>query len=218
MNIRVSPPFGIVTAADLIRHFGDIPAERIRLQPVPGTATVADVIAVEANEHRLCELVDGVLVEKAMGAYESRFAAVLIFYLEQFVFVKDLGVVCGEAATLRIMPNLVRIPDVCFISWARLPDRVFPADPVPDLVPDLAVEVLSKSNTSKEMSRKLGEYFEAGVRQVWFVDLNLRQIRVYTNVNQSRLYKEGDTVRGGTVLPGFTLTVKALFNRAGVRR
>jgi hypothetical protein len=77
MNMILSPPLGIVTIADLIRHFGDIPANRIRLKPIPGTATIADVIAVERDESRSCELVDATLVEKTVGFFESRMAVVL---------------------------------------------------------------------------------------------------------------------------------------------
>ncbi|HEV3167670.1 MAG TPA: hypothetical protein VGZ22_26940 [Isosphaeraceae bacterium] len=59
------------TVADLIEHLGGIPARRVWLRPAPGTATEADVIAIEERENRLCELVDGVLVEKDMGFLES---------------------------------------------------------------------------------------------------------------------------------------------------
>jgi hypothetical protein len=60
-----------VTVSDLLHQLGDIPPERVRLQPPPGTATEADVVAVHSREDRLCELVDGVLVEKTLGYYES---------------------------------------------------------------------------------------------------------------------------------------------------
>ena len=66
--------------------------------------------------------------------------------------------------------NQLRIPDVAFVSWDRFPDGEIPADPAPEIVPDLAVEVLSRSNSAGEMSRKVKEYFSAGVRLVWYVD------------------------------------------------
>src|SRR5438046_1438132 len=62
------------TIADLLEQLGDIPAERVRFQPCPGTATERDVIDVHDRENRLCELVDGTLVEKVMGFDESIFA------------------------------------------------------------------------------------------------------------------------------------------------
>src|SRR4029453_3829595 len=108
-------------------------------------------------------LVDGVLVEKAMGLRESYLAIVLSTILWNFVQLRNLGVVTGEAGMMRLMAGLVRIPDVAFISWTRLPHQCVPTEPVPDLAPDLAVEVLSAGNTSGEMARKRQEYFAAGV-------------------------------------------------------
>jgi Uma2 family endonuclease len=116
------------------------------------------------------------------------------------------------------MPGIVRIPDVSFISWARLPGRVLPPEAIPDLAPDLAIEVLSRGNTLREMQRKLREYFAARVRQVWFVDDDVRQVRVYSSVRKSQLYQNGHTISGGKLLPGFTLELKALFDRAEGRR
>lgn len=72
-----SPPTEL-TLADLSRQFGAMPAWRIRTAPTPGTATEDDVIEIEAKEHRLCELVDGVLVEKTGGYRESYLAGVLV--------------------------------------------------------------------------------------------------------------------------------------------
>ena len=60
---------------------------------------------------------------------------------------------------VRLAPGLVRIPDLAFISWQRLPERRVPTDPIPGLVPDLVVEVLSDGNTAAEMDRKRREYF-----------------------------------------------------------
>ena len=70
-------------------------------------------------------------------------------------------------------------PDVAFFSLDRLPGGGVPDDPIPLLVPDLAVEVISKSNTRKEMDDKLREYFEKGVRLVWYVRPRRRVVNVY---------------------------------------
>ena len=72
----------------------------------------------------------------------------------------------GESAATQLLPEQVRIPDVAFVSWDRLPERKVPREPLPSAVPDLAVEVLSKSNTKQEMDRKLQDYFQSGVRLV----------------------------------------------------
>lgn len=119
---------------------------------------------------------------------------------------------------MRLAPGLVRIPDVAFFSWDRLPGRELPAEPIPDLAPDLAVEVLSQSNTEAEMKRKLREYFKAGVRLVWLVDPPTRTARVYTSPGRSRLVREDKALDGGAVLPGFSLKLRDWFARAGRRR
>ena len=86
------------TIADFLRRLGNIPAGRVRLHPMPGTATEKDVIRVLDEENRPCELVEGTLVEKAMGYEESAIAAYLIMCLNNFVLPRKLGIVTGESA------------------------------------------------------------------------------------------------------------------------
>ncbi|HKI19701.1 MAG TPA: Uma2 family endonuclease [Isosphaeraceae bacterium] len=71
--------------------------------------------------------------------------------------------------------------------------------------------MLSKGNTKPEMTRKLQEYFEAGVRSVWMVNARKRTARLYTAVDQSVLLAEDQLLDGGTILPGFVLPVRELF-------
>ena len=113
---------------------------------------------------------EGVLVEKPMGFRESLLAVAIARHLHEFVTPRNLGLVTGEGGMMRLFAGLVRIPDVAFISWARLPGGRVPETPIPRLAPDLAVEVLSRSNTAREMRGKREEYFEAGVVLVWMVD------------------------------------------------
>jgi Uma2 family endonuclease len=217
MTTLATAPQTIETLADLLDRLG-VPPKRIRFRPPPGTATEADVLAYLNGEKRLCELVDGVLVEKPMGFYESVLAVILIGFLQAFREQHDLGIVSGPDGTLRLNPGLVRIPDVAFFSWERFPNRELPADAIPDLVPDLAVEVLSEGNTEPEMARKLQEYFRAGVRLVWYIDPRTRTAQVYTSPDDAHRVREDDALDGGAVLPGFRLTLRELFNRAGTRR
>jgi Uma2 family endonuclease len=208
----------IETLADLVRGLGDIPLERIRFCPLPGAATEADIFAPSNRMQRHCELVDRVLVEKPMGYYESRLAAVLIGFLEAFLGRHDLGIVIGEGGTLRLAPGLIRIPDVSFLSWSHFPNRLLPAEQMPDLTPDLAVEVLSPSNTRAEMARKRREYFAGGCQLVWEVDPVAVTVTVYTAPDQSTVLTENDSVDGGAVLPGFSLSIRQWFARAGRRQ
>ncbi len=120
--------------------------------------------------------------------------------------------VLGVDGTLRFFPKLVLVPDVLFISWARIPGGKRPSEPIPNLVPDLVVEVLSKGNSKSEMKRKLGEYFAAGVTVVWLVDPKTKTVRVHTAPDQSTLLTENDTLEGGAALPGFQVCVSKFFD------
>lgn len=205
----------IWTAEELYERFGPIPLNRIRTDPAPGTATEEDAICINERKEGLCELVDGVLVEKAMGTYESYLTVVLIQFLASFVDENRLGIVLGPDGSMRLMPGLLRIPDVSFISFERLPGGAVPRTPVADLAPDLAVEVISPGNTRKEMEGKLGEYFDSGVRLVWYVYPEPREVHVYKGRQQHAVFKEGDAVTGGEVLSGFELELKRLFAEPG---
>jgi Uma2 family endonuclease len=200
-----------VTVADLLEALGDIPPDRVRMQPPPGTATEADVIAVHAREKRLCELVDGTLVEKPTGYDESRLAVELITTLVVFLRQHDLGTVAGEAGMMQLLTGLVRIPDVSFVRWEHLPENY---GPVPPLAPDLAIEVLSESNTPKEMERKIREYFDAGTQLVWLFDHRERTVTVYTAPDQLHVLDQSQSLDGGNVLPGLVIPLGELFERA----
>jgi Uma2 family endonuclease len=208
----------IETLADLLERLGGVPPERIRLHPAPGTATEADLLVDPLGQKRNCELVDGVLVEKPMGYYESLLAMILIQWLRNFLDESDLGITLGEAGPLRLAPGLVRLPDVSFISWDRFPNRELPAEPILDMAPDLAVEILSESNTEAEMERKLHEYFAAGAQLAWYVDPEQRTVHVYTSPTDVLMLSEEDVLDGGTVLPGFRISIRDWFTRAGQRR
>lgn len=200
--------------SQLLVSLGDIPGERVLLRPSPGTATEADLL--ERRERRMglpCELIDGVLVEKAMGLFESFIALEIAFLIHEFLDVNDLGIVVGEAAMMRMLPGIVRAPDVSFIHWDKLPGRLTPAEPIPALYPDLAIEVLSQSNTAAEMERKLGHYFLAGVRLVWQIDPAMRTVSVHSPAGSETTLTDADTLDGGDVLPGLAIPVAALFRR-----
>jgi Uma2 family endonuclease len=203
----------IKTLADLQDRLGGVSLKRIWFHPAPGTATEKDVIEAEERENRLCELVDGTLVEKAVGFEEARVATRLGHLVSTFLDQNDLGICVGADGMMRIAAGLVRIPDLSFIAWDKLPGRESPREPIPDLAPDLAVEVLSEGNTKAEMARKVREYFEAGVTLVWLIDPKKRTARVFSAVGKSALVRVDQAFDGGDVLPGFVLVLSDLLDR-----
>ncbi len=201
-----------MTIADLLKKFGPISIARIRTKLYPAEATEQDVTDANDREGRLLELYCGILVEKVMGFYESYLAILIAHSLSAFVDQRGLGIVAGEAGMIKLFPGEVRIPDVSFISWQRLPGGQIPREPIPLLSPDLVVEIISQGNTSQEMELKLREYFEAGVSVVWYVYPNRRVVIVYTSVTDSVEISENQSLGGGDVLPGFSLPLANLFN------
>jgi len=200
--------------ADLQRHLGGIPAERIRLIPAPGYATEQDLLDIADHEDRLYELEDGVLVEKAMGWQEAVLAAWIIGEFTAYLKTRDLGQVMGADGPLKILPGKVKLPDVSFIGWSRFPKERLGRRPIPALVPDLVIEVLSDTNTKREMDRKLKQYFQAGVSLVWYIDPKTRSARAFTSPAAVTEIDEDGSLDGGQVLPGFRLSLRSLFERA----
>jgi Uma2 family endonuclease len=205
------------TVADLIERLGGIPANRIRLKPAPGTATEADVIRwLDGPNKRMFELIDGTLVEKAVGVREAILAGFLIHRLAEYCEELDTGVVVGADGPYRLRLGLIRYPDVSYISWNRMPGGVVPNDPISQIIPDLAAEVLSESNTPAEIERKLDNYFEAGVRVAWVIDPKTQSAVVYTSRTRSKEIEIDGELTAPKVLPSFRLPMRDLF--ASLRR
>ena len=215
MTATVAEP-PIRTLADMLRRLGNVPLDRIRFHPAPGLATERDLLEVEQVENIACELIDGVLVEKGMGYRESILATALAAMLRAFVKPRNLGIVSGPDGMLRLFPGLVRIPDVAFASWDRIPGRKIPLEPIPDLSPELVVEVLSQSNTEAEMQRKLREYFDSGVRLVWLIDPRQRLVRVFSDGMLTATLTAGDALTADDILSGFRLPLEELFSELDV--
>jgi Uma2 family endonuclease len=197
--------------ADFWESVGKIPLYRIRMFPPPGCATEQELLAVNDRKNGLCELIDGVLVEKPMGAPEGVLTAEIIRRMGNHNVEYRLGLLFTPDSPFRLFPGLVRLPDVAFVSFDQLPDRKVPMDPISALVPNLAVEVLSEGNTPKEMERKLKEFFQAGVDLVWIIDPKKRLAHWYTAPDEVHLVTESEVLDGGDVLPGFQLPLRELF-------
>jgi len=201
-------PFA-VTLADVLERLKDYPPDRILWTPTPGTATEEDVVA---RGSKGVELIDGTLVEKAMGAKSSVYAARLVGFLFMYLDLHPRGFAYAPDMIIRTGPNQLRLPDAGFYSWTRWPGRIRELPNIMAVMPELAVELLSDGNTKDEMERKRREYFDAGIELVWIVDPMKFTIQVFTSSSQQTLLKRGDTLDGGAVLPGFTLPLAKLFD------
>ncbi len=146
------------------------------------------------------------------GSVVMRVSAALI----QYVYPRGLGELFGESTgfLLERDPDTVLCPDVAFVASRRLPPeglgRSF-GQSFAELAPDLAVEVLSKSNRPREVRAKVADYLRLGVRCVWVVDPRQRVVRIHTADGAERLVAEDGILDGGEVLPGFRCPVASLF-------
>jgi len=177
--------------------------------------TAADLVALPDNGKRY-ELVNGDLIEMNPPAHKhalisSRLFARLVVYVEQhqlgYVFGPDAGYLLHtDPETKR---ETVRVPDVSFVREAR---KSVTLDDLYNGAPDLAIEIISPSETYKMIDRKLQDYFAYGVQLAWLVYPDALTIEVYTSLSDWSALTIEDTLSGGSVLPGFSLPVRDVFS------
>jgi Uma2 family endonuclease len=170
--------------------------------------------AIRLDPDKLYEEIDGRLVEMPpMSVSAAVCASELHLELGAFIRPRDLGRSVVEALFHLPDPiNRNRRPDVAFVSYDRFPKsaRVTPENAW-DVVPDLAVEVVSPNDGAAEQMEKVIEYFRAGVRLVWVVYPEQEFVVVHDSLTQMRGLTRADTLDGGAVLPGFALPLTTLF-------
>lgn len=209
---RLAAPAKFENAAEWLHALGDVPLDRIVMDPWPGTATEQDLLVLVERDKRLVELIDGTLVEKPVGLNEAVIAQWVAYHLMTWIVPRKLGVVAGGDGTLRMRNGRVRLPDVSFIAMERFAALPRPLPPIPQIGADLAVEVLSPSNTPREIDQKLREYFESGTRLAWVIDPVPRTLAVYHSPDKATTtLSESDAVDGGDVLPGFSVAIAEFF-------
>lgn len=183
--------------------------------PLPDTLITVDEFERLPDDESRSELVRGRVVrEPPEGMNHGRLANRIAFHVTLFVAEHGLGEVFSAETGFVLFedPPTVRAPDVAFVSEACLPS---PQDSVRfgRRAPDLAVEIVSPSNTAAEILDKAADYLDAGTRLVWVVEPGRRCVTVYRSRHEIRLLREEDDLDGYDVLPGFTLPVAEIFAR-----
>lgn len=158
------------------------------------------------------ELVRGVVVREPPAGFEhGRHASRIGYHLRRYVEEHPVGEVCGAETgfILSTDPPTVRAPDAAFVAAARIPpggvQGFFPG------APDLAVEVVSPSNSASDIQAKVFDYLDAGARLVWVVYPETRTVAVHRTRAEARFLTDADALDGGDALPGFRLEVARLF-------
>jgi Uma2 family endonuclease len=148
-----------------------------------------------------------------MGAKENSFANDLLMILGVHLQSHPVGRAFLEMLfRLDRAGRLERRPDLAVVLYERWPDRIIPDTEAWEMIPALAVEVVSKSNTAIEILDQIYDYFEHGVSLVWVIYLKRRVIHVYESPKSIRVLDATDTLDGGKVLPDFHLPLADLFD------
>lgn len=176
------------------------------------TLITAEELAAMPEDGYRYELVRGEIVRVSPTGFEHLIiVGFLMRVLGSFVAEHDLGVVGGEGGfILDRDPDIVRAPDVVFVRKDRLPPKDQRQSFV-EMAPDLAVEVLSPSDTATAINDKVLAYLEAGVRLVWVVDAMRESVSVFESNRTARVLVGGDVIDGGDLLPGFRLVIADIF-------
>ena len=161
------------------------------------------------------ELVDGELVEVGMGSKSSWIAGYLARVMGNFVEDAGVGTVFPQESGIQIWPNrpaLVRKPDLVFVRRGRM------SGGLPDgwlrITPDLVVEVVSPNDYAANLEEKLREFREAGIQLVWVIYPHTANARIYRADGSNDEVEPGGALDGEHVVPGFSLSLAELFQRA----
>ena len=176
--------------------------------------TDAEFMALNRDGHRY-ELVNGELMDMGnSGAKHGYIAVILSAALFNSVSTRKLGAIFDSSTAFKMKSGNKRSPDVSFMAKERLQGLDDLPDGFLEGAPDLAVEILSPSNTVEEIHNKLVEYFDNGSRLVWVIHPKEQYVLVYRSAQEpDRLLKSADSLDGEDIVPGFTLPVAELFQK-----
>ncbi|WP_293336646.1 Uma2 family endonuclease [Microcoleus sp. CAWBG58] len=195
----------------LIKHPGQ---NQLETPPEQKIWTDAEFMALNRDGHRY-ELVNGELIDMGnSGAKHGYVCSILMILLGGYVRLQKLGAMFDSSTAFKMKSGNKRSPDVSFMAKERLQGLDDLPDGFLEGAPDLAVEILSPSNTVEEIHNKLVEYFDNGSRLVWVIHPKEQYVLVYRSAQEpDRLLKSADSLDGEDIVPGFTLAVAELFQK-----
>ncbi len=183
----------------------DVPAQSVFAR--------ADAGAHGTDAGELFEIANGQVIEQEpMGAYEAYLASFLQTLIDSHARAQKLGRSVSEVL-FKLSAGLQRRPDVAYVSYKRWPrHRRVPRANAWDVVPDIAVEVVSSTNTFEEVVGKVREYFAAGSQRVWVIAVSEQRIYVYHSPDDIRVIAVNDDLRNEDLLPGLSIALGELFD------
>jgi Uma2 family endonuclease len=159
------------------------------------------------------ELVRGALRKMTPAGFQhGRITINITNSLDQFVRANHLGVICAAETGFKLAsdPDMVRAPDVAFVRQERI-QEVGDIEGYWPGAPDLAVEVVSPSDSYSELEEKVFDWLMAGTQTVVVVNPRKRAVTVYRSLTDIKILMENDTLECAEVLPGWRMPVKDIF-------
>ncbi len=158
------------------------------------------------------EVVNGELIKMGNSGMEhGNLGTFLGGALEFYVRPRKLGATFDSSTAFKMKSGNKRSPDISFAAKERLKGLKKLPKGFFDGAPDLAIEVLSPSNTFEEIHGKLVEYFESGCRLAWVINPDEESVLVYRKPQPEKLLKITDSLDGEEIVPGFSLAIAELF-------
>jgi Uma2 family endonuclease len=192
----------------------NLTANQVENPPDKKIWTDAEFMALNRDGHRY-EIVNGELIDMGnSGAKHGYIAVILSAALFNCVSTRKLGAIFDSSTAFKMKSGNKRSPDISFLAKERLQGLDDLPDGFLEGAPDLAVEILSPSNTVEEIHNKLVEYFENGSRLVWVIHPKEEYVLVYRSAQQpDRLLKSNDSLNGEEIVPDFILPITDLFQK-----
>ena len=182
--------------------------------------TAAEFWAMPDDPGHRYELVDGELMDMDglpwHGIITVEIGVLLVTHIENAKLPLDVGIATG----FQMSPYTLRFPDVHVTTWERMAAYDEDAGGFPHFAPDVAIEVVSRSNTPAALARKTAEYFANGAREVWIADPVPRTVAIRRPGRPEQIYHGDAMLYGDPEIPGFACRVSEIFavldRRAGV--
>jgi Uma2 family endonuclease len=162
------------------------------------------------EEDKRYELDEGELIEMTRPVYRhNEILDETLFALKAYLRSNRIGLALGSENLYALSPSTRLAPDVAVILGDRRAE-LLNAKVIP-IIPNIAVEVLSPSETPRKVLRKLKQYFTAGVKQLWLIDPDTKTAEIWTGPTLPENELTVAEAITSPLLPGFELPLGGLF-------
>lgn len=174
--------------------------------------TAGELLELPRGQYRY-ELINGELKTMSPSSHDrGRIAMRIGSSIAEFVWRNKLGEAYAAETgfLLATEPDTVLAPDAAFISAKRAREgrnkKGFWVGP-----PDLAIEVLSPSESGPMVRRKVGDWLRFGATQVWIVNPKKKSVTIYRSSSESTTFTRDETIEADDLLPGYRIAVRDIF-------